>query len=267
MCRDGADKVSRFLSVTSQKFGCEQFAGNTPRAQRTLTPRATHNKSKAQHNSRERNTITPMPKHDEETTAQRAAQAALQRAYRDDVRKALEVLARGGVILYPTDTIWGIGCDATNSEAVRRVFAIKQRADSKALISLVDSDAKVQFYFREVPEVAWQLIDCADRPLTLVLPEARNLAPELMAADGSAALRITHEPFSQMLCARFRRAIVSTSANISGQPAPHSFAEISPALHSAVDYVCLSRRDERHNPPASSVIKLGAGGEVQIIRP
>lgn len=188
------------------------------------------------------------------------------REYREDLRQAVEVMNRGGVILYPTDTIWGIGCDATNTEAVRRVYEIKQRDDAKALITLVDSEAKVQFYVRDVPDVAWDLMEFSPRPLTLIFDGARNLAPNLLAADGSAAIRVTREEFSRELCMRMRRAVVSTSANVSGQPAPRCFADIPQEILQAVDYVCTSRREETKNPPASSIIKLGAGGEVQIIR-
>ena len=138
--------------------------------------------------------------------------------YKEDIRAAVEVMNRGGVILYPTDTIWGIGCDATNAEAVKRVYEIKKRDDSKALITLVDSEAKIEFYVREVPDVAWDMIEIADKPLTLIYDGARNLASNLLAEDGSIAIRLTKEPFSSMLCRTFRRAIVSTSANVSGEP-------------------------------------------------
>ena len=185
---------------------------------------------------------------------------------REDISKAIEVMNRGGVILYPTDTIWGLGCDATNEEAVKRIYEIKRRNDAKALITLVDSEAKIDFYVREVPEVAWQLIDVAERPLTIIYDGARNLAPNLLAEDGSAGIRITKEEFSRNLCMRMRRAIVSTSANISGEPSPKCFADISPEILKAVDYVCTSRRNETHNPPASNIIKLGVGGEVKVIR-
>lgn len=186
--------------------------------------------------------------------------------YREDISRAVEVMNRGGVIVYPTDTIWGIGCDATNEEAVRRVFEIKRRNDAKALISLVDSEAKLQFYVREVPDVAWQLIDVTDTPLTIIYDGARNLAPNLLAPDGSAGIRITSEEFSRNLCMRMKRAIVSTSANVSGEPSPRTFAEISPEILRAVDYVCTSRRAEKSLPPASHIIKLGVGGEVKVIR-
>lgn len=173
---------------------------------------------------------------------------------------------RGGVILYPTDTIWGLGCDATNEEAVRRIFEIKQRADSKALITLVDSEVKVESYVRDVPEVAWDLIELSEKPLTIIFDGARNLAPNLLAEDGSIGIRVTREAFSRELCMRMKRAIVSTSANVSGQPSPRNFSEISEEILSAVDYVCTSRREEKENPAASSIIKLGSGGQISIIR-
>ncbi len=186
--------------------------------------------------------------------------------YADDIRRAVEVMNRGGVIAYPTDTIWGLGCDATNAEAVKRIYDIKRRSDSKALITLVDSEAKVEFYVKEVPEVAWQLIEVADSPLTVIYDGARNLAPNLVAEDGSIAIRVTAEEFSRELCRRFKKAIVSTSANVSGEPSPRTFADISPEILSAVDYVCESRREESVPHKPSSIIKLGVSGEVKIIR-
>lgn len=186
--------------------------------------------------------------------------------YREDIKQAIEVMNRGGVILYPTDTIWGLGCDATNEEAVRRIFEIKQRADSKALITLVDSEVKVESYVRDVPEVAWDLIELSEKPLTIIFDGARNLAPNLLAEDGSIGIRVTREAFSRELCMRMKRAIVSTSANVSGQPSPRNFSEISEEILSAVDYVCTSRREEKENPAASSIIKLGSGGQISIIR-
>ena len=184
----------------------------------------------------------------------------------EDIRQAVEVLRKGGVILYPTDTIWGIGCDATNEEAVKRVYQIKHRDDSKALICLVDSDARLQRYVRNVPEVAWQLIDCIEKPTTLILDNAVNLAHNLIAEDGSIGIRITQEAFSKELCYRFQKAIVSTSANISGEPAAQNYRDIDPKIIEQVDYVCWTRRQEHkpHNP--SSIIKLSEDGSVKIIR-
>ena len=185
---------------------------------------------------------------------------------REEIKQACEVMAKGGVILYPTDTIWGIGCDATNPEAVKRVYDIKQRADSKALLVLVDSTAKVDFYVSEVPEVAWDLIELSTRPLTIIYDQARNLAPNLLAEDGSVGIRVTRERFSQQLCQRFRKAIVSTSANISGSPSPRSYADISQEVKEAVDYIVDFRREETVQATPSSIIKLSAKGEVSIIR-
>lgn len=185
---------------------------------------------------------------------------------KEDIRRAVEVMNKGGIILYPTDTIWGLGCDATNADAVRRIYEIKQRTDAKALISLVDSETKVQFYVKEVPEVAWDVMELSERPMTVVFDGGRNLAPNLLAEDGSVAIRITKEAFSKELCMRMKRAVVSTSANISGQPAPRCFSEISEEIKGAVDYICTSRQDEPPTQTASSIIKLGAGGEVTIIR-
>ena len=187
----------------------------------------------------------------------------------EDIRRAVETLRQGGVILYPTDTVWGIGCDATNAEAVKRVYEIKQRDNSKALICLVDSDARMQRYVRQVPDVAWQLIDSLQdggKPTTLILDGAVNLAPNLIADDGSIGIRITQEPFSKELCYRFQKALVSTSANISGEPAAQNYCDIDPRIVEAVDYVCWSRRQEHKPHTPSSIIKLGLDGEVTIIR-
>ena len=193
-------------------------------------------------------------------------------------------MRKGGVILYPTDTVWGIGCDATNAEAVAKVYKIKQRDDSKALICLVDSDARLQRYIRNVPDVAWQLIDSLTggqalceanasqsacppvRPTTLILDGAVNLAPNLIAEDGSIGIRITQESFSKELCYRFQKAIVSTSANISGEPAAQNYCDIDPRLIEAVDYVCWSRRQEHKPHTPSAIIRLRENGEVTVIR-
>lgn len=184
----------------------------------------------------------------------------------DDIKKAVEVMKNGGVILYPTDTVWGIGCDATNTEAVAKVYKIKQRDDSKALICLVDSDARLQRYVRNAPEVAWNVMELATKPTTVIFDEAVNLAPNLIAEDGSIAMRITNEEFSKELCYRFQKPIVSTSANISGQPAAQNYCDISEELLNAVDYVCFSRRQEHKPHTPSSIIKIKNNGEIDIIR-
>ena len=171
----------------------------------------------------------------------------------EDIKKAVDVLRKGGVILYPTDTVWGIGCDATNVEAVKRVYDIKHRDDSKALICLVDSEARLQRYVRDVPDVAWELIDSVTKPTTL-------------AEDGSVGLRITKEKFSHDLCYRFQKPLVSTSANISGEPAAQNYCDISQELLDSVDYVCWTRRQEHLPHTPSSIIKLKKNGEITIIR-
>lgn len=186
--------------------------------------------------------------------------------FKEDIKKACDVMQKGGVILYPTDTVWGIGCDATNPEAVRRVYNIKNRTGSKAMLVLVESEVKVDFYVRDVPPVAWELIELTAKPLTIIYDDARNLAENLLAEDGSVGIRVTSEEFSKQLCSQFRKAIVSTSANISGQPSPANFSEISEDIKQAVDYIVEYRQDETGHPKPSSIIKLGKGGEVKVIR-
>lgn len=184
----------------------------------------------------------------------------------EDIAQACAVMERGGIILYPTDTIWGIGCDATNSDAVRRVFEIKRRSDSKALIILTDSMTKVDFYVREVPDLAYDLVDLSTKPLTIIYDNARNLAQEVIGEDGSVAIRVTQEAFSQALCRKFRKAIVSTSANISGLPSPLCYADISDEIRQAVDYIVETQQENSIPASPSSIIKLSAGGIIKVIR-
>lgn len=184
-----------------------------------------------------------------------------------DVDEAVEIMRRGGIILYPTDTIWGIGCDATNPQAVEKVYALKQRDDSKALITLVPDIAWLDRYVDEIPEVALQLAEVSVQPTTIIYDRGINLAPNLLAPDGSVGIRVTAETYSRSLCSRLRRPVVSTSANISGQPAPRIFREIEPSVIEGVDYVARYRRDDtdtRVSP--SGVIKIGSGGLFKIIR-
>lgn len=185
----------------------------------------------------------------------------------EDLRNGLSVLKEGGVIIYPTDTIWGIGCDATNPEAVSRVFEMKNRPAEKAMLVLVDSEGALQRLVPEIPESAWQLLDVAVDPLTIIYPGVRGVAPSLIAEDGSLAIRITSERFSRELCRRFRRPLVSTSANVSGEPAPRSFRDIDPELLKRADYVVGYRREEE-NPEAtpSGIIKINADNTFKIIR-
>lgn len=184
----------------------------------------------------------------------------------EDIKNACKVMMQGGIILYPTDTIWGIGCDATNEEAVRKVYEIKQRSDSKALLVLTDSFTKVDFYVDDLPEVAYDLVDLATKPLTIIYSKARNLAANLIADDGSVGIRVTNEMFSQALCRQFRKAIVSTSANVSGQPSPTCFADISEEIKSKMDYIVKYHQDDKTPAKPSSIVKLGNKGEVTIIR-
>lgn len=190
----------------------------------------------------------------------------MKKPYEEDLIKAIDVLKNGGVILYPTDTIWGIGCDATNPDAVRKVYEIKQRADSKALLVLVDNEAKVQQYVRKVPRQAWDLMELTTKPLTIIFENAVNLAPDLLAEDGSVGIRVTHEDFSRDLCYRFRKAITSTSANVSGQPSPGNFKDVSEEIKNAVDYVVKYRQNDKSRPKPSSIIKIWADSTVKIIR-
>ena len=186
--------------------------------------------------------------------------------WKDELDRCLKVLQSGGLILYPTDTIWGIGCDATREEAVQRIYALKQRSDSKSMILLLDSENRISSYVRDVPEAAWSLLEFADRPLTIVYDGARNLAPGVVAADGSVGIRIVKDDFCRQLIERFRKPIVSTSANISGQPSPGAFMDIDEAIKSGVDYVVNLRQQEKIAPTPSSIIRLHANGTIKIIR-
>lgn len=188
----------------------------------------------------------------------------------DDISSALAALKRGGVILYPTDTVWGLGCDATNARAVSRIYDLKRRVDSKAMICLLDSADSLERWVSGVPEVAYRLLDVAVNPLTVIYDCANvpPVAPNLPAPDGSLAIRITGSEFCRELCRRMRRPLVSTSANISGKPAPDCYDNIDATLKNGVDYVCLSERakpDEPRRP--STIIKLTESGIVKIIRP
>jgi L-threonylcarbamoyladenylate synthase len=183
-----------------------------------------------------------------------------------DIEKSLEVLNTGGVILYPTDTIWGIGCDATNEKAVERIYQIKQRCDQKSMLVLLDNPNKIPSYINEMPELAWDLIDLSENPLTIIYPGAKNLAPNLIAPDGSIGIRISNDEFNQKLIQRFKKPLVSTSANISGSSSPQHFAEISHEITNAVDYIVEWKQNDFTKSQPSSIIKIGPTGEIKIIR-
>lgn len=182
-----------------------------------------------------------------------------------DLQAAVEVLRKGGIIMYPTETIWGIGCDSGNSEAVKRVFQIKERSDAKAMISLVDSMDMLKIFLYELPPAAEKEISGSQRPVTVIFDTPKDVSPNLMAEDGSAAFRVTSLPFAQELCRRLGRPLVSTSANISGKPSPALFADIDDELISRVDYVCETGRDNPKGNP-SRIIKITNAGRITVIR-
>ena len=205
----------------------------------------------------------------------------------EDIQKACEIMQAGGIILYPTDTIWGIGCDATNEKAVQKVYELKKRTDNKAMLVLTDSSAKLSMYVSDMPDIAWDLIEVADKPLTIIYPHAKNLASNLLGEDGSVGIRVTNEEFSRKLCERFRRPLVSTSANVSGEPSPGNFSEVSDSIKNGVDYIVKIvissayndpyglngvdyivsyRQDDMSKAKPSNIIKLGDGGVIQVIR-
>lgn len=185
---------------------------------------------------------------------------------RNDINQALETLKAGGLLLYPTDTIWGIGCDATNPEAVAKVFALKGRAQEKSLIVLLHNDNQISSYVSEVPEVAYQLIEYTEEPLTIVYSQAKNLAPNAIAADGTIGIRVVNHPFCEQLLQRFRKPLISTSANISGEDSPKSFDDISEAIKSGVDYIAEYGRKEKGTGKSSTIMKLDPSGKFEFIR-
>ncbi len=184
----------------------------------------------------------------------------------EDLQKAKEIVLQGGTILYPTDTIWGIGCDATNAEAVQKIYRIKKRKDAKSMLVLLGSEKQLVQYIQEIPEIARQLIEITAKPLTLIYPGAKNLAANLIAEDGSIGIRIVHDTFCQQLIHAVGRPLVSTSANFSGETSPAGFGDIHENIRMQTDYVVRWRQDEISNTTPSGIIKLGLRGEVQVIR-
>ena len=199
---------------------------------------------------------------------------------KEDLQEALRVLRDGGVIVYPTDTVWGIGCDATNEEAVRKIYRLKQREDSKSMLVLMDSAAKLPYYIGDIPEAAEMLLEAQNtahsaqtdlpeeelKPMTIIYPHGRNMAKNLIAEDGSIGIRITNEAFSKALCAQLRHPLVSTSANISGHPTARFYHEIESEVLDGADYVCRFRRDDDTPHEPSSLIKINDDGSYKIIR-
>lgn len=186
--------------------------------------------------------------------------------FEEDLRNAVKMVREGKIILYPTDTVWGLGCDATNPEAVARIFRIKTRVDSKSLIVLVNNELMIQRYVKEIPDAASQITEISDKPVTIIYPSGRNLAEGVTAGDGSIGIRITSDTFCSELIGRLRKPIVSTSANMSGEPSPAHFSEISGYIINSVDYVVWHRRNDRQKHSSSPVIKVELNGVVKIIR-
>lgn len=190
----------------------------------------------------------------------------MERYDHNDLQEAVRVMKEGGIILYPTDTVWGIGCDARNKEAVEKIYRLKQRADSKSMLVLVGNEGMLQRTVREVPEIAWQLLDVAVNPLTLIYDGVTGVADNLIAEDGSLGIRMTTDSFSKALCERLGAPVVSTSANISGHPTPHIFSEIEKPIIDGVDYVCRYRQNDRTATSPSNIIKITQGNVVKVIR-
>ena len=183
-----------------------------------------------------------------------------------EVHNAYEAIKNGGIILYPTDTVWGIGCDATNPEAVKKIYELKQREESKSMIVLMNSDRMLYQVFNAIPETAWQILDLAEKPTTLILDNPRNVAPNLIAPDKTLGVRLVKEPFCFKLMERMKKPLVSTSANISGRPTPTRFKEIDHHILDGVDYI-VNLHHEKIAPRPSTIIKLGNDMQVKVIRP
>ncbi|HPT20456.1 MAG TPA: L-threonylcarbamoyladenylate synthase [Bacteroidales bacterium] len=186
--------------------------------------------------------------------------------FEEDIKNSLTALKNGGIILYPTDTIWGLGCDATNPSAVEKIFKIKSRSENKSLIILVDGEQMLERYVKDIPEIAYELTGVSDDPLTIIYSKGKNLAPGVCSEDGSIGIRICHDEFCSELITRFRKPIVSTSANYSGEPSPSHFGEVDDSIVSSVDYVVKHRQDDRKKHSASPVIKVEQDGSIRIIR-
>jgi len=186
--------------------------------------------------------------------------------FEEDIKECLNTLRQGGIILYPTDTIWGLGCDPTNSSAIEKIFKIKSRSESKSLIILVDGLSMIERYVKDIPEIVYELAEVSDTPLTIIYPKGKNLAEGICSEDDSIAIRICHDEFCSELINRFRKPIVSTSANLSGKPSPGNFDEIEKTVIDKVDFVVKYRQNDRSKRLASPVIKVNLDGTIKIIR-
>ncbi len=185
---------------------------------------------------------------------------------KEDLKKALSTLRKGGLILYPTDTVWGIGCDATNEEAVQKIFALKNRCDAKSVLLLVENAGRLASYVERIPDLAWDLIEITEKPVSIIYDNAKNLAPSVIAEDGSVGIRVCEEIFVKALLQQFKKPIVSTSANVSGKATPLNFDEIDEYIKNGVDYIVQYRQNDKSTAQSSSILKLGVNGEIKIIR-
>ncbi|MDR2652415.1 MAG: threonylcarbamoyl-AMP synthase [Prevotellaceae bacterium] len=185
---------------------------------------------------------------------------------KNEIKKTVEVLKNGGIILYPTDTVWGIGCDATNADAVEKIYKLKQRSDSKSMLVLVDSANRISRYVKQIPNIASDLIELSDTPLTIIYPQAVNLAPNLISEDGTIGIRVVNHEFCKQLIFALNRPIVSTSANISGEKSPIIFEEIASEIRNNVDFTVNKIFEGNPTGKPSAIIKLGLKNEVEVIR-
>jgi len=183
----------------------------------------------------------------------------------EEIHNAFEIIQQGGIILYPTDTVWGLGCDATNPEAVEKIYKLKQKSKSKGMIVLMNGEKMMYNVFKDIPEVAWQIMDLSEKPTTIILDNPRNVAPNIIAPDKSLGIRLIKDPFCFKLLERMKKPLVSTSANISGKPTPIAFKDISPEIIKGVDYVVNLHRDKIAGKP-STIIKLTSDSQVKVIR-
>ena len=185
---------------------------------------------------------------------------------KEDIQNCLNTLREGGIILYPTDTVWGIGCDASNPQAIQKIYDLKGRTSSKALITLVGSEVMLERTVLNMPEIAWDLIESTNRPLTLIYDEVKGIAPNAIAEDGSCGIRLAKDTFCQKLIQRLGKPIISTSANVSGEETPKDFRSISDTILKGVDFVVNYRQNEATSQKSSNIIKLKNNGEIKIIR-
>jgi L-threonylcarbamoyladenylate synthase len=184
----------------------------------------------------------------------------------EDIENAVKALKEGKVILYPTDTVWGVGCDAGNAEAVKKVLEVKNSDEGKSLIILVADENQILNYVKKIPELAWELMEYSEKPITIIYPEGRNVAPGLLAEDGSIAIRVVKDEFCKQLIRKFKGAITSTSANISGEPTPADFAAIDEKIRSRVGYIVSHRQNDKSKATPSTIVKVGYNGEIKFIR-